>query len=252
MAYIAKKTIRYTFGLDDPFLGSMDLEEHQVAPVSSHPMSSHSASYSDPADYIPLARSSSDKPIKRLSGNTKRPPQDKKKPTTHTTSAALRRSLSLQTILSSPVAPRRHAERFTITKREPVFAHTESTYNSHTSPFRKEDENPFICENSWQFLERREVKRPRILIETLSENVDDRFYQYGNRILTDLIESERNEPFESSRGSYPSLNWLDEKILETEKILHFNDKCDMAKEDIEFSTSFINAFIEDLDKVFSK
>ena len=252
-----KRSYRYTFGVDDPFLGSLHVEH--VAPHSSSLGSDldgplRSDDLNDLQENIPY-KFANENSYDRHGFAAKRQNEN----SFHTRTFG---SSTFNSFLSSPSyhgAKKHHRLRSStplfntstnyIPVTEPSFSKTQ--FHAATSPMRNEDENPFICSEStfsdaWKQPDYREVKRPRILSETMNYSMNENFYQYGNDILSDVLisEQEANQP---ASFSLKPLEWLDERILETQKILN-EDHC--QDENIQFSTSFIDAFIEDLDKAF--
>ena len=246
-----KISYRYTFGIDDPFLGSIHLEH--VAPHSSSLSSDlDGAVFSD--DYYELQENIPT--VAPHYGNNCEKNESR---------MAIQKTLggsSFTSFLGSPSqnGVRSHLRTSTplfsnstnyIPKNEPDFSITE--LHVATSPMKNEDENPFICSTSsfsdcWKQSECREVKRPRILSETIS-SANEMFYQYGNDILSNVLSTEQEAAIQPTAFLTRPLEWLDERILETRKLLN-DDNLNNSEENIQFSTSFIDAFIEDLDKVF--
>lgn len=256
-----KRSFRYTFGLDDPFLGSLQVE--QVAPLSSS-----FSSELDPMDAYVLGKENyvappqlhsspfRDRCISKLTKPTC-PPLEDRCPTV---------SVNTNFFIAPPNFSRiSHPDDC---RQTPAFSEPYNAFPS--SPFRKEDDNPFISSAaiepvpyfaSEEDAASRNLKRARILSndDRLSGVALIDIFTASSDLLSCLATPE-SDPVACRTSSVDdellasslsrnvcSLDWLDDGILQTEILLQ-DDPHD--EEIIKFSSSFIDNFIENIERVF--
>lgn len=233
-----KRAFRYTFGLDDPFLGSLHVE--QVAPLSS--------SFSSELDVLESPRMG--KENYAIASPIQSSPYRKH------LSDGPRRGRSLMSInanfFSSPRKPSHGC----------VLIEPSVLRPSQASPFQmKDQQRDDVIHGAEDRVHEdilfHQIKRPRISIEAglLPTITTETCFQYGDEIVSDLLTSER-EPATAPWPQQPTgptlepnarpFEWLDEGILQSEMLLPEGDPEDI----IQFSSSFIDNFIEDIEKVF--